>query len=105
MKHILDAVVRTRSYVEDLDHEGFLKNHLVQAAVMRELEVIGEASKHISEPTKKKAERIPWRQVAGMRDKLIHDYMGVDLEAVWDTVTIDLPDLERELKPLLDELD
>ena len=75
---------------------------MIHDAVIRELETIGEAVKLIDEKTKKKA-NLPWKDIAGMRDKLIHNYFGVDLDAVWLTVTKDLDALNKALNDILDE--
>ena len=77
-----------------MSNEEFLQNHLVQDAVMRQLEIIGEASNKISDEFQGKNKQVPWKDITGMRNKLIHDYMGVDLDAVWDTVVKDIPDLK-----------
>jgi len=73
---------------------------LIQSAVIRELEIIGEAAKNVSVETKSKHPDIPWKQMSGLRDKLIHDYFGVDLDAVWETVKRDLPVLKEKLVDL-----
>lgn len=73
---------------------------MIQSAVIRELEIIGEAAKNVSVETKSKHPDIPWKQMSGLRDKLIHDYFGVDLDAVWETVKRDLPVLKEKLVDL-----
>lgn len=101
--HILGSIERIERFVEGLDRISFMENEMVQSAVIRELEVIGEASKKLSQDTKDRFPSVPWRRIAGMRDKLIHDYMGVDLEAVWDTISYDLHDLKRKISPIKNE--
>lgn len=73
---------------------------LVQDAVIRNIEIIGEASKKISSDTKQIYFEIPWKEIAGMRDKLIHDYLGVDVEVVWKTIKEDISILERLIKEI-----
>ena len=84
-----------------MDEKSFLENKIVQDAVLRNFEVIGEAAKNISEDFRQDHQNIPWRKMAGMRDKLIHDYMGVDLFAVWAVVEKILPELKEELNMIL----
>ncbi len=78
----------------------FKGNELVQDAVVRNIEIIGEATKNISMEFRKKYSDIPWKEIAGMRDKLIHHYMGVDFDVIWTTVKQDIPSLEKELKKI-----
>ena len=103
LHHIIDAIEKILEYTNGLDDKEFLTNNLVQDAVIRQLEVIGEAAKLLSNLTKQKLEDIPWKDISGMRDKLIHGYFGVDLGAVWQTVQDDLPKLEKAVKPLLED--
>jgi uncharacterized protein with HEPN domain len=104
LQHIRDAAERIRGYVNGLDEASFKKNELVQDAVIRQIEIMGEASKRLSAKTKELQPDIPWRDIAGMRDKLIHDYFGVDIERVWLTVTDDLPELASKITALLSRL-
>lgn len=101
LRHILDAVSRIEEYTEDMKREDFMSSNLHQDAVIRQVEVIGEAARKVSEETRKRHTEVPWKDMAGMRDKLIHGYFGVDLDAVWDTVTEDIPRLKTMLQALL----
>jgi len=101
LQHILDAISRMEEYVHELSYEGFLENRLVQDGVIRQIEIIGEAAKRLSPKMRNQVSDIPWKDIAGMRDKLIHDYMGVDIDAVWDTVSKDIPELKNKLKNLI----
>lgn len=97
IKHILDAISRIEGYLERVSYDRFKDETMIQDAVIRQLEIIGEASKRLSEATKAQYGDIPWKDIAGMRDKLIHDYLGTDIKAVWDTVKDDIPDLKGKL--------
>jgi uncharacterized protein with HEPN domain len=101
VRHILDAVSKAESYCSSLSKAGFASNELVQDAVIRQLEIAGEAAKHVSPAFRKKHPEVPWKDMAGMRDKLIHDYFGVDIGAVWLTVREDLPKLRPSLERIV----
>ena len=99
--HIRDAIDRIQTYLQDMDKAVFFERTLVQDGVIRQLEIIGEAVKRLSPELRKQYRDVPWKNVAGMRDKLIHDYFGVDLEAVWKTAQEDLPPLQVRVAGIL----
>ena len=100
LKDILDAIASIEEFTSGMDFEDFLKDRKTQFAVVRALEIIGEAAKAIPEDFKKEHPEVPWREMAGMRDKLIHAYFGVDLRVVWKTLKEDVPFLKRFLSGL-----
>jgi uncharacterized protein with HEPN domain len=95
--HILDSLEKIESYTKDLTKKEFSKNDLVQDAVIRNFEIIGEASKKVSKDLKQTYHKISWKEISGMRDKLIHDYMGVDVDVIWTTIKKDLPVLKNQM--------
>ena len=86
---------------KNLGFSEFEKNEDLRRAFIRSLEIIGEAVKKLPEEIKEKNKNIPWKEIAGMRDKLIHDYFGVDYEIIWLTVKEDIPVLKKELEKLV----
>jgi uncharacterized protein with HEPN domain len=102
--HIRDAIQHILIYT-DGGRESFFADRKTQDAVVRNLEIIGEATKHLSQPLKEAHPEIAWKPIAGMRDKLIHDYFGINLQLVWDVVERDLPTLQRKIAQLLDSLE
>ena len=98
--HILQAIEKIHKFTKDLSQEDFNLNEMAQDAVIRNIEILGEATKNISENLKTIYKDIPWRAMAGMRDKLIHDYMGIDVEIVWATIKKDIPELEKLLREI-----
>ena len=100
IEHILDCIRKIKEFTAGISLKDFSVNELVQDAVIRNIEIIGEASKKISSDTKQIYYEIPWKEIAGMRDKLIHDYLGVDFEVVWRTITEDIPTLEKQIKEI-----
>ncbi len=99
LQHVLDAIAKIERYVE-VGHDEFMAASHWQDAVVRQLEIIGEAIKRLPSALTQQRPEIPWRRIAGMRDVLIHDYMGVDLEAVWQVTQHDLPKLRDAIEEL-----
>ncbi len=95
------CIEKILSYTKGMSEEQFLKNEIVQDAVIRNFEVIGEAVKQLSKDFRIEHDYIPWKDIAGMRDILIHDYIGVDIEAVWATVQKYIPELKNNIDNLL----
>ncbi|MHC1623202.1 MAG: HepT-like ribonuclease domain-containing protein [Candidatus Methanospirareceae archaeon] len=100
IQDIIDAMNKAKKFVEGMEYEDFIRDDKTIFAVIRVIEVIGEAVKNIPEDVKKEYPEIPWREMAGMRDKLIHGYFGVNLKRVWKTVNEEIP----PLKPLFEKL-
>jgi len=101
--HMRDALAAVREYTAG-GREAFVASSMIQDAVLRNLEVIGEAVKGLDDSSRSRAPDVPWRRIAGMRDVLIHHYFGVDLEVIWRVVEDEVPDLLIVAKRLIDEL-
>jgi uncharacterized protein with HEPN domain len=101
LQHILDAIKDIDKFLEGISQEAFYKNREKQYAVLRALEIIGEATKNLSNDLKLKNNEADWKGIAGMRDKLIHAYFGVNLPLVWETIKTDLPELKKTTIHLL----
>lgn len=104
LQDILDAVNDIESFVDDMTYEAFIKDRKTLNAVVRSIEIIGEASKNIPETMKTKYKELPWKQMAGMRDKLIHAYFGIDTETLWKAVKENIPPLKKAIQKILKEL-
>lgn len=94
-KHILDAIGQIEQYTKGVDKNEFMTNFMIQDAVIRQLEIVGEASRQIPTLIKEKFPDIPWRDINGMRNKLVHEYFAVDRETVWNVLKLDLYDLKN----------
>ena len=102
---MLDAIEKGISFVEELNLSEFSSDDKTQFAVIRAIEIIGEASKKIPNEIKSQYSEIPWKEISGMRDKLIHDYFGINIEVVWKTVEEDFQLLKPHLQLMKKELD
>ncbi len=105
IEDVLDAIKKIERFIGVMSYEEFLQDDKTKFAVVRALEIIGEAVKRISNDIKRKHPEIPWKFMAGMRDKLIHAYFGVDWEVVWLTVRKDIPKIKLAFEELLAELE
>lgn len=99
---MIDAMDKAEMFIGGLDLEAFCKDEKTAYAVIRGLEIIGEAAKKVPADMRRRFSDIPWASLAGMRDKLIHDYIGVGLEVVWRTVQEDIPAVRPKLAAMLD---
>lgn len=105
LRDIREAVRRIQTYTTDIAYDQFLEDLKSQDAVIRNLEIIGEATKNLSPGLREKSPEIPWKGMAGVRDRLIHDYFGVNLDIVWDIVRVELPKLESQIDRILKQED
>jgi len=102
--YLLDMLIAARKillFTQGVTREQFDQDELLQNTVIRMLEIIGEAARNVSDGIKAIHSEIPWRQIVGMRHRLVHEYFRIDLERVWDTVEKDIPDLIRRIEPLV----
>jgi len=97
LQHIIESIKNIEFFLGEIKVDEFLKNALIQNAVIRQLEIIGEAVKNVSQDVKKKYKNIQWKEIAGLRDKLIHEYFGVDLNLVWSICKKDIPELKKNI--------
>ena len=104
LEHILENIKDIELFTKGVSQEGFNNNKEKQNAVVRSLEIIGEAAKNLSENLKKKYPRVPWKEIAGTRDRIIHHYFGIDLQIIWNIVKIDLPDLKKKILIIIKEM-
>lgn len=100
LKDILNAMESIQTFIKDTHFEEFKEDDKTSSAIMRKLEIIGEATKQIPDEISKNYPKVPWKEMAGMRDRLIHFYFGIDYQLIWETVTKRIP----EVKPLIEKI-
>ena len=98
---IQNSLNKILKYTDNISFEQFVDNEMLKDAVERNLEIIGEAVKNLSDDFKSNYPNIPFRQIAGMRDKLIHDYFGIDYEIIWETIKNNLPEFNKNIKEII----
>ena len=101
LQDILEGIEYIQRFLEGVSQEEFYENVEKQDAVLRRLEIIGEAVKHLPDKIRKNHPDVPWRQIAGMRDVIVHEYFGITLEMVWIVATEDIVDLKEEIAQIL----
>ncbi|MCS6907098.1 MAG: DUF86 domain-containing protein [Anaerolineales bacterium] len=104
LSDILEAIRRAQAYTEGMTFETFLQDTKTQDAVVRNLEIIGEATKGLSNEVRERYPGVPWKSMAGVRDRLIHHYFGISLDVVWDIVSGELGEVRMQVERILREL-
>lgn len=105
IKDMLDSIDKIDRYLKDVDYEGLVDDEKTVDALVRNFEIIGEAAKNLPQPIREQCPAIPWKRIIGMRNKIIHEYFGVDLDIVWETAHNFLPSLKDTLKNLYQQID
>ncbi|NOU16896.1 MAG: DUF86 domain-containing protein [Bacteroidales bacterium] len=105
LQHIFDAILEIESYLLNKEFSDFMENSMMRFACIKQMEIIGEASNHVSNETKSKFTSIEWSQIIGMRNVFVHEYFGVDSTLVWEIIKNDLPDLKEKIKNILDTIE
>lgn len=105
IEDIISAMDKALKFVEGMSYEEFVQDDKTVFAVVRAIEIIGEAVKNVPDDIKKKYPEVPWKGMAGMRDKVIHGYFGVDLKVVWDTIKKRIPEVKPLFERMLEELE
>jgi len=100
---ILICLERIQLYISKLSYDEFASDSKTQDAIIRNIEILGEASKKLSDNVKQKYNAIPWKMIAGTRDRLIHDYFGVNIDIIWEIATIDVPELKEKIAEIKNE--
>lgn len=103
LKHILESIEEIEKHLKKMSEKEFEDDIKTQDAVIRRIEIIGEAAKNLPLEFKKKHLDIEWREIAGMRDKLIHEYFGVNIDMVWEVIYNDIPKLKKQITELLEK--
>jgi uncharacterized protein with HEPN domain len=105
LRHILDAILELETYLVGVNMDSFLGNSMMRFACIKQMEIIGEASNHLTDEMKTQLSNIEWAQIIGMRNIFVHEYFGIDPELVWDILKNDLPDLKNKIKMLVDSIE
>jgi uncharacterized protein with HEPN domain len=104
LRHILDAIEQIQDYLKGVTAEQFLQKRLLQDGVVRRLEIIGEASRNLSDELRQRHPGVPWRQIISLRNRITHAYFDVDLHIVWEIAQNDLSPLKQQVERILEEM-
>lgn len=105
LQHILEAIHEIETYLVSSDFTEFMNNSMMRFACIKQMEIIGEASNHISEDIKSKFTDIEWAQIIGMRNIFVHEYFGIDTNLVWEIIKNDIPDLKEKISVIVSSLE
>ena len=105
LQHILDAIQEIESYLVDVEFDAFLQNSMMRFACIKQMEIIGEASDHVTDEVKAEFTEIEWGLIKGMRNVFVHEYFGVDAHIVWEIIKGDIPDLKVRISEILNSLE
>ncbi len=98
IEHILDSIEKIEEFTRNVSQSEFNRNIQLQDAIVRRIEIIGEAARNLPKNFTRKYPDIPWKEIIGTRDKIIHHYFGINLDIIWDIIKRNIPDLKRKLK-------
>jgi uncharacterized protein with HEPN domain len=104
LMHILEAINEIENYISKVDFDEFMDNSMMRFASIKQMEIIGEASNHISQEIKEQFSTIEWSQIVGMRNVFVHEYFGVDTTIVWEIIKNDLPELKTKIELILESI-
>ncbi|MEK6653239.1 MAG: DUF86 domain-containing protein [Nitrospirota bacterium] len=104
IKDILEHIEKTESFIADMSYEDFIRDTKTNFAVVRCVEIVGEAAKNIPGSIREKYKQVPWKYLTGMRDKIAHFYFGIDLKRVWEVATVKLPPLKPNIQQILADI-
>lgn len=101
IEHIMESIHHIEVFSKGLTKEKLIADELKQSAIMRKIEIIGEAVKNLPQNFTRSHPSIPWKDIVGMRDKIVHQYFDIDLDVVWQVIKVDLPDLKKKMQKIL----
>ncbi len=103
LQHMLDEILFLQAHISTITKEDVLRDAVLKRAIVRSIEIIGEASKQIPDTIKQHYPEVAWKPIASMRDRLIHEYFGIDYDIVWDVLTMKIPILEQQVRHIIQE--
>lgn len=104
LQHIYDAILEIESYVQQSPFDIFQSDRMMQFACVKQLEIIGEATNNLTPHFKKLYSEVPWQEIVGLRNILIHEYFGIDTKIVWDIIKTDLASLKSQVKGIIEQI-
>jgi uncharacterized protein with HEPN domain len=104
LNHILEAITEIESYLNDANFDTFLNNSMMRFACIKQMEIVGEASNHISDEVKNQFSEVEWSQIVGMRNVFVHEYFGVDARLVWEIIKNDLPEFKSKVIAIIETI-